>query len=87
MNALDRCPGFLQIDNLRHDGGQITIDVLEIHLASFDFGNLQNVIDNADQCVGELQYDFCALAQSVTQIASGSSSVIPSTPFMGVRIS
>ncbi len=67
---------------------QVEVDVLEIELARFDLGEVENVVDDREQRRGAVA-DRLGVVALVTDRApvSSSSSVMPITPFIGVRIS
>ena len=78
-------------EQARHvfDGvAQVELDVLEIELAGFDLGEVENVVDDGEQrasrCRGSSR---CSRAGVGSRPVSSSSSVMPITPFIGVRIS
>ena len=67
---------------------QIEVDRLQFELARFDLGEVQNVVDDASAAQSAeastvVRYSRCSGVSSV----SSSSSVMPMTPFIGVRIS
>jgi len=76
-----------EIHDIFERPAQIHVDTLELEFSSLDLGEIQKIVDDAEQILAERctvsAYLRCALVSPV----SSNSSVIPRTPFIGVRIS
>jgi hypothetical protein len=66
---------------------EMEVDGFEVELAGFDLREIENIVDDGEQGLGRVlitpRYSYCSGLRSVAR----ASSVIPTIPFMGVRIS
>ena len=70
-----------------HGFTQIEVEDFKDQFAGFDFGKIQNVVDDRQQRFGAVADGLGEFALLVGQIGIEQQAVMPMTPFIGVRIS
>ena len=75
-------------DGVLDELSQIEVDGLQLHVARLDLRKIQDVVDDPEQVLaGNARDQFGIVPLVSSRRVSRTTSVIPSTPFMGVRIS
>ena len=76
-----------RLHRIREQPRQMERNAFDMHLAGFDLRKIEDVVDDREQRLGRRLDDLQVLTGSSSSRVPSASSVMPMTPFIGVRIS